>query len=53
MPYILNGMIFKHDVQNRINYSDVGLTDTVVMMSNVKNTSQRVGKDMKYKVSST
>jgi len=36
MPYILNGMIFKHYVQNSLNDFDVGLTDTVVMMSNVK-----------------
>jgi len=36
MPYILNGMIFKHDVQNSLNYFDVGLTDTAVMMSNVR-----------------
>lgn len=36
MPYNLNGMIFKHDVQNSLNYFDVGLTEIVVMMSNVK-----------------
>jgi len=36
MPHILNGMIFKHDVQNSLNYFYVGLTGTEVMMSNVK-----------------